>query len=157
MVVRGVRGFLRDHSGVSSVELALLTPLLVGMLLMMTDIGMAVRQRMVMDHILRLGAEAAMRGAGSTQIVEALEAAVADHATARMAGLQVATPVRSCRCAESGAAAVDCARDCADGAAPDVLHALSATLPYRSLFLGERLDITLRSTLMVQVLPDFAP
>lgn len=151
-----MRGFLRPEPGVSAIEFALIAPLVLTMLLMMTDFGLAVQQRMTMDHILRLGAEAAMRGATEAQIAATLDAAVTDHAHARMSTLVVAAPIRVCRCPETGDAPVDCAADCADGTTPYLFHEFSAQLPYRSLLMGNRLDITLRSRLMVQVLPDFA-
>ena len=146
---------LRGDQGVSTLELALLAPLLVGMLLMMTDVGFAVQQRMTMDHILRLGAEAAMRGANEAQIAEALAAAVQDHATERMDGLQVAAPQLLCLCPETGDAAVSCEMTCASDVAPDRYISVSAAMPYRSIVMGGPLGVTLRSRLMVQVLPDF--
>lgn len=149
-------GFLRDETGVSAVEFALIAPLLVMMLLMMTDFGMAIQQRMTMNHILRIGAEAAMRGASDAQIAATLQAAVDDHATARMSTLTVAPPMRMCRCPQTGNLPVACTEDCAGGEAPDLFHEFSATLPYRSILMGEGLDITLRGRLLVQVLPDFA-
>lgn len=151
MVVAPLRRFLREERGVSAVELALIAPFVLALLLMMTDIGFAVHQRMTMSHILRLGAEAAMRGADEAQITAALDAALEDHATARMEALDVAAPQRVCRCPESGEAPVDCAQDCAGDVPPDVYWEFGAELPYRSLLLGERLDITLRSRLRVQV------
>lgn len=151
-----MRAFLRAEAGVSAIEFALIAPLVVGMLLMMADFGLAIQQRMTMNHILRIGAEAAMRGATDAQIAATLEAAVADHAGPRMSTLVVAPPMRLCRCPETADAPVDCATDCAGGRAPDLFHEFSATLPYRSILAGDGLSITLRGRLLVQVLPDFA-
>lgn len=151
MVVTPLRRFWDGEQGVSAVELALILPFVLSLLLIMADLGFAVHQRMTMSHILRLGAESAMRGDDANEIADTLEAAVDNHATARMAALDVAAPREECRCPETGETDVDCTTTCAAGVAPDRYYQFSASLPYRSLLLGERLDITLRSRLRVQV------
>ena len=151
MVVAVLRRFIRHTAGASAVELALIAPFVLGLLLVMADVGFAIHQRMAMNYILRLGGGAAMLGANEDRLIETLNLAVDDHATARMADLQVADPAWVCRCPSANDAVIDCAQPCPNGEPPDVYVALAAELPYRSILTGDALDITLRSSLQVQV------
>ena len=49
-----------DEAGASAVEFGMFAPILLFGVLMTVDIGMALGERMEMDHIVRAGAESAM-------------------------------------------------------------------------------------------------
>ncbi|MCC1482896.1 TadE/TadG family type IV pilus assembly protein [Roseibaca sp. Y0-43] len=152
MVVSVFRRFICHEAGVSAVELALIAPFVLTALLFMMDLGVAIHQRMAINYILRLGGEAAMRGAGPEQLVETLDQAVLDHATARMDTLQIAPPRWICRCSGADDVIVPCSQNCASGRPPNSYVELSAEMPYRSLVMGDRLNITLRGNLQLQVI-----
>jgi Flp pilus assembly protein TadG len=58
-VLEGARQFWSDKAGASTVEFALLAPLLITALLTAFDLGGALQQKMKMAHIMRVGAETA--------------------------------------------------------------------------------------------------
>ena len=154
MVVAVPRRFIRDTDGVSAIELALIAPFVLAMLLLMTDLGFAIHQRMAMNYILRLGGEAAMMGAYDEEIAETLNQAVIDHATTRMEDLDIKPPARVCRCSGADDIEVSCTQPCPNDGAMDIYVELSAEMPYRSILMGDTLNITLRSELQVQILAD---
>lgn len=157
MVVRVRRRLLRADSGASAVEFALIVPFLAVLLMVLIDVGFALHQRMTMDHILRLGAEAAMQGQSAEAIGAALQSAAQDHATPRMSGMTVDAPVLVCWCAEAPQTPVACDSTCASGRRPSAGYALAAALPYRSLFLQDRLGITLRTRMTIEIPRWFLP
>ncbi|WP_273523375.1 TadE/TadG family type IV pilus assembly protein [Rhodosalinus sediminis] len=140
--------FRPGDSGAAATEFALLAPVLVVLLLSTVDVAMAINQKMIMHHILRIGADAGMRGASSEEIADALETAAEANATSRMAALDVQAPSLQCLCADT---VIACGGTCADGTGPGALYQFSATLPYESFFGGERFAIDLDAQLAIQV------
>lgn len=152
MVVKMEPRFPVDNSGVSSVEFALIAPFVLALLLIMIDLGFAIHQRMTMSYILRLGAEAAMRGGGDEIVSATLRQAIEDHALSRMDGLEIKTPPdRVCICPGANETASPCDQPCSLGRSPDVFLEFTASLPYRSILMGSNLDINLHSALRIQV------
>jgi pilus assembly protein CpaE len=63
----------RDEDGVAAVEFSLFAPILFFAGLTAIDLGMALTERMTMDHLLRAGANFAMADPGKAQVEEILE------------------------------------------------------------------------------------
>jgi len=62
-----------DESGVAAVEFSLLAPILVFCCLATVDVGLALSERMTIDHVLRAGANFAMADPGESAVQDALE------------------------------------------------------------------------------------
>ena len=133
-LLRTVRCFASDTRGVAAVEFALFAPLLVFGLLAMTDVGMAVYQRMSVDHILRSGVHHAIEDPGKVAVLATLK----DNA--REDGMWAEGEIgfdvdRFCACAETPETKVDCATSC-DGSRPtSIYYSLSADLTVPGLIL----------------------
>src|SRR5918997_6063445 len=63
----------RDERGAAVVELALIAPVLALMLLLAVDVGLAVNEKMAVDHVMRVGAETAMADPGESKVQDVLE------------------------------------------------------------------------------------
>lgn len=63
----------RDQEGVAAVEFSLFAPILFFACLATVDLGMALGERMTIDHVLRAGANFAMADPGETAVQDALE------------------------------------------------------------------------------------
>jgi Flp pilus assembly protein TadG len=130
----------RCRSGVSSIELALLAPIIIVGLLMMVDAGLAVATRMEMDRNVRAGAQAAMSLNNSAASIEEIVRASAEEA----AELDVAVAL-TCGCAGTP---TSCTSPCASGAAPSVFVSLSAAREFSGLLVS---NLPLRSESRVQI------
>jgi pilus assembly protein CpaE len=118
----------RDQRGVSAVEFALVAPVLFLGLLSTVDIGLAVTERMSLDHVLRAAAQSAMSDQGQDNVRKALEGiasrnfTVASPTADNVAGDAVTLSVeRFCACAENLSARVECSATCA-GSAPTLAY-----------------------------------
>ena len=159
-------GLLADQSGVSAIEFSVFAAILVPILLLAFDVGFAIHQRMIMDAILRLGMQEAMRfdplvtsDERGVLINTALTEAVGALATGRMDPLAVSVAGPLCHCPEALETQVPCDSICAAGA-PHEAYALSAQMTYRSLFVGDLAGlqpIVLRSRAWVQVYTQVVP
>jgi pilus assembly protein CpaE len=63
----------RSEDGVAAVEFSLLAPILFFACLATIDLGMALGERMTIDHVLRAGANLAMADPGTAAVQDALE------------------------------------------------------------------------------------
>jgi len=135
---------LRDQCGVSAVEFALIAPILVGGLLLMVDIGLAVSERMGLDHVLRAGAHAAMAEQDKERILTVLEVTASEHFTIAGSSTQTTSenPVVlsvDCVCSGESTSAAECTA-CAGSAQAHVYYRLSAEKIYNGvIFKGIRL------------------
>lgn len=102
---------LRDRSGVAAVEFALIAPMLVAVLLPMTDLGMGAYQKMRVQDAAEAGAQYALKhGYDSAAITSA-----AQNATSLGTNLAV-TPSEACDCVSGGAlVSTPCGSNCPDG------------------------------------------
>lgn len=69
----------QSEDGVAAVEFSLFAPILFLMGLAAIDLGMAVTERMTIDHVLRAGATFAMTDPGKAQIEEVIEATAKEN------------------------------------------------------------------------------
>lgn len=65
--------FRRRQDGVSAVEFALIAPVMIGALLGMVDVGMAIGERMSIDHVVRAAAQVAISDPGAATVQQVLE------------------------------------------------------------------------------------
>jgi len=126
--------FRRDQRGVSAVEFGLLAPILLGGLLTTVDIGLAVTERMTLDHVLRAAAQGAMTGQGTEDVLKTLKGIASGNFA--VAGQTTATnPVelsvaRECACADNLSAAVACFVTCTGSVPPLPYYRLTAKKTY---------------------------
>jgi pilus assembly protein CpaE len=152
---RKVSELKSSETGVSAVEFALIAPLLALCLTATADVGLAISERMAIDHILRAGAQAAMADPGATQVHKIVQSTLAQ--SARPAGVTLAPVKRYCVCPENANVTPERAPECGTtlcaGAAPQfVYYRLEAAKAYQPMSLPEVLpDFELGSTMQVQV------
>jgi len=151
-----VGAFVRCNSGVSAVEFTLFLPILIFSFLATVDIGLALYERMTIDHVLRAGSESAMADQGNASVDSVLAATAAASLPATK-GLVLSPSNRYFACAESPDASVSSTATCAGGKPTGIFYRLSATKPYDGVFLPitigrfKLLRFELSSATMVQV------
>lgn len=140
---------LRCERGVSAIEFGLISPLLFFSLLAMTDVGFALHDRIRVDHVLRAGAQPAMRDAGEAQVLATLAATARESYTVGAVGgpetIAVAAD-RFCICPSTGATDTTCTSTCT--VEPTRFYTLSASKSYQGIFLPE---IAFAPSILVQV------
>lgn len=152
--------FARCHSGVSAVEFALVLPIVIFSFLATVDIGLALYERMALDHVLRAGSASAMADqdkilAGS--VLNVLETTKAESLPATEGLVFVPPPVRYYACPEAPDVSVPATTTCADDNPTSIFYRLSAKKSYNGLFLPlnigsfELLGFELSATTKVQV------
>lgn len=133
-----VRNFLKDESGVAAVEFALFGPLLVFGLLAMADVGMAVYQRMSIDHILRSGAHHAIEDPGASTVKNVLESIAAAEVLGMWGEGEITFDVqRFCACAEQPETEVNCATSCANSKPTSIYYSMRSDLIVPGLILPQ--------------------
>lgn len=144
-----------SSAGVSAVEFALFAPVLALGFVATADIGLALHERMTIDHVLRAGAQAAMADPGATQVQKVLQSTLAQSATP--ANVTLAPVKRYCACPEDADVAPDAAPACdvapCVNAVPQlVYYRLEAAKTYQPMSLPEMLPaFQLSSSMQVQV------
>ena len=147
-----LRALLRREDGVSAIEFGLIAPMLFFSLLAMTDVGFAIHDRMTVDHVLRSGAQPAMRDAGPSYVLGMLEATaresytVADEGGPDTIALQAE---RFCICPSTGEEDATCTNTCA--VEPTRFYRLSAEKTYDPIFLPTMDMLNFRPSVLVQV------
>ena len=155
----------RGEDGVSAIEFALIAPMLFLSLLAMTDVGLALNDRMTVDHVLRAGAQPAMRDAGAENVLAMLEATACQSYTvpvpeeiAACDAPDGADPIalqvdRFCICpaTETTAEVTDptCTSTCA--VEPTRFYELSAAKTYQPMFLPDMEALNFQPSVLVQV------
>jgi len=117
-----------DERGSAAVEFALIASLLVFLLMLVSDVSLAITARMENGNAARAGAEyAAINGWNSSGIVAAATSATWLSPTV--------TPTQSCGCASaSGIVAQTCGTTCAAGGNAGVYVTVKATASYTPVF-----------------------
>jgi len=144
----------RGEDGFSAMEFGIVAPFLVIGFLSMVDIGLAVYQRMTMDHVLRAGVQSAMADQGADKVRRTLEASATEHFT-----LGGGTPVvgkppitlsvrRYCACPETPTTQTACSTVCPSRQPTLAFYSLGATGRYSGSFMP---DIPLNPVVEVQV------
>jgi Flp pilus assembly protein TadG len=143
-----------DRRGAAAVEFAIGAPVLLGGLVIMTDLGLAMNARMNLDQAVRAGAEFVMGDITDTDQLEELIASAAtgyagdDPNNVDNQARPAVTALKVCKCPNSSAF-VSCADLCtANNTPPYVYYDLGAEAVYDAIFLP---DFTLRTKIEVQV------
>lgn len=125
--LRSAVRFARDQRGVAAIEFALVAPVVVFALVAMADIGLAVRDRMALDHIVRTGAQAATTNPGTQAVLDVLDAA--SHGSLTRAGSAAAlsvSVVQECACPDAPEVTVACATNCSGQKPTYIFYTLRA-------------------------------
>jgi pilus assembly protein CpaE len=134
-----LRALLRCTLGVSAVEFAILSPLLVLGAFGMADTGMAVYERMMINQVLRAGAQPALQGANETVVRTVLEQTAAENFTVaegEATGDELALDVEtSCACPGDAVPGAGCATVCESGSAAFRFYRLSASKTFQGVML----------------------
>ena len=132
---------IRCTAGVSAVEFAILSPFLVLGTFGMVDTGMAIYQRMMMNQVLRAGAQPALRGSNESVVRSVLEATASENFTVadgEATGDELALDVEtSCACPGNAVVGVGCATVCDSGSIALRFYRLSASMTFQGVMLPE--------------------
>lgn len=131
---------IRDERGVAAVEMALISPVLIMGLLLMFDVGIAVKERMVLDNATRAGAQAVMANVNETNEIKSII-----EASMKSTENVTVSVVKDCKC---GDASVACTNWCSSTTPPSVFLKMSAARLRVGFLLP---DHTLRSQTHVQI------
>lgn len=118
---------IRSQSGVAAIEMGLLTPVILIGFLLMTDVGIAVAERMDLDRNVRAGVQAVMALTNDPKDVKDLVLA----STNGTPNVSVAVS-KACACGNSAA---PCNSLCSADEPPSVFLNISASKPYTGLIL----------------------
>ena len=141
------RTFLRGAGGSATVELALLTPVLILILIGLAEYGRAYAEQLGLSRIARAEAQYAAVYQGATAVLAAIKA----KTTTLPSGDRLTYDAeRSCRCA-GGAAG--CSSPCAGGTMPELEVKVSVSRPLRPMlfFPDGRNELTLTATAALRV------
>lgn len=153
----------RGDDGVSAVEFALFAPILFFGLVATADLGLALYQRMTIDHVLRAGAQSAMVDPGKASVRNVLASTAAKNFTvSSQCGDAGADALDLCvnryfACPENPDVEVASSTFCAGSLAPNIYYRLTATKSYEGLFLPISIGrfslgaLTLASSAQVQI------
>lgn len=147
---------LQDKSGVAAVEFAFSAPMLILGVVVMTDLGLAVHERMNLDQAVRSGAEFVMNDVSDKDEIKKLVIAAAtgtysetpnDVESAERPTVTVPDPV--CECPDNPGTAVSCSGTlCSNDMPPSVYYYIHAKKTYEALLLP---DMSLQTEITVQV------
>lgn len=153
--LRLTRRFGRDRSGVAAVEFAIAAPMLLFGLIIMTDLGLAIQERMNLDQAVRSGAEFLMGDVTDEDTVKKYIIASATGAYSDNPGdvekkeRPTVTVVKTCECPENPGTAVDCTTTICTNLLPaSVYYELTAAKTYEAILVT---NIPLETTISVQV------
>ncbi|WP_157739049.1 TadE/TadG family type IV pilus assembly protein [Labrenzia sp. VG12] len=118
---------ISDLRAVAAVEMALVAPFLIFGLLMMLDIGMAVREGLNLDHSTRVGAQAVMSNINEANDISNLILASANEPDKVTIAVE-----KTCSC---DGLAVDCANWCSAKEPPSVFLNISAVKLHKGFLL----------------------
>lgn len=152
---RGTPAALRDETGSIAIEFALLAPMLVFGLLAMVDLGLAISERMTINHVLRAGAQGATNNVGIAAVHEILRTTASKTMTVATNGatgddttLALDVGPMLCTCAAQPNVAVACSTNCAGDTPTQVFYVLTASKTYSGVILPR---FPLSKTLQVQI------
>jgi Flp pilus assembly protein TadG len=149
-----MKSLLRDRSGSSAVEFAITAPVLLGGLVMVVDIGLAMRERMLLDQSVRAGAEFAMNNVNDETTIENMVKASATGVYGTQPGdvnngaALTVDATSTCECPNAPGTAVSCTALCTGDILPYSYWTIAASRNYNALILP---DFALGTEIKVQV------
>lgn len=132
--------FANDRRGTSAIEFAFCAPILIIGLLIVTDIGLAVRERMLLDQATRAGAELVMNNVDD---VDTLEDMVVSSATGAYGSalddvdssdIPEVEVTQICECPDAPGAAVSCTNLCTGDVIPSTYWNFLTSKEYDGIF-----------------------
>jgi Flp pilus assembly protein TadG len=117
----------KDQLGVAAVEMTLISPFLILGLLLMLDVGVAVKERLNLDHSTRVGAQAVMANINETSEISNVVLASASEPENVTISVE-----KTCSC---GSTQVDCANWCSANVPPSVFLNISAVKQHTGFLL----------------------
>jgi Flp pilus assembly protein TadG len=146
-------GAFACRKGTAGIEFAIMTPVLLGGLIIMTDIGLALNAQMNLDQAVKSGAQFVMGDVSNTTDLNRLMTAAATGASyddpnnVNSENAPEFDTLQSCKCPGSDAT-VACNSYCASGSVlPYMYYDITGTQTYEAMTLP---DFELRSTIRVQ-------
>jgi pilus assembly protein CpaE len=145
--------FRRDDKGVAAMEFGLVAPILFFGLLSAIDIGLAVNERMEVNHVLRAGAEAAINKSDEDDVLAIMAATASQNMTPSIDGQGGAgdlnlTVDQFCACPDATEVAVACSTICTGDVPTYVYYQLGGSKDYNSMFLP---NISFAPSIRVQI------
>ncbi len=135
------RDLLHSTAGVSAVEFAIMSPVLVLCCFGMVDIGMAVYERMMINQVLRAGAQPAFQGMNDGVVLNVLQETATQNfsvADGEATGDELEVGVSShCACPGDATVGVTCGATCESGSVALRLYRLTASKAYEGVILPE--------------------
>lgn len=152
-----VRKFTARRDGVAAVEFAIGAPVMLGFLVIMTDFGLAVHERMTLDQAVRAGAEFAMNEVEDPADLKKLIQGAAtgyysdnqdDWDAQSITPPDVSATAKFCECPDAPGTSVACGTTiCSNNLPASVYYKLSAKRTYQGIVI----DIPLQAEMRVQV------
>ena len=145
---------IRSKSGSSAVEFAVGAPVLLVGLVIVTDVGLAVNDRMNLDQSVRAGAEFAMNDVDDETTLEDMVKSAATGAYGDALGdvdsaeIPTVDVTKLCECPDSPGVAVSCTTICTGDLPPSVYYDFIASRSYQGIFIP---DFTMATEMKVQV------
>lgn len=153
-MLRIARNFLRARSGSSAVEFAVGAPVLLIGLIIVTDIGLAVGERMSLDQSIRAGAEFAMNNVEDETTLEDMVRSAETGAYGTALGdvdsseIPTVDVTKICECPDAPGVTVSCTNVCTGDLPPSVFYGFVASKAYQGIFIP---DFTMQTEMKVQV------
>lgn len=153
-MLKSLKKFRRAAEGSSAIEFAVGAPVLLIGLIIVTDIGLAIRDRMSLDQSLRAGAEFAMNNVEDEATLEDMVKSAATGAygaalnDVNSSDIPTVDVTKTCECPDAPGVVVSCTNICTGDLPPSVYYGFIASKPYQGIFVP---DFTLATELRVQV------
>ena len=133
-------GFGRDDKGTSALEFAFCAPILIIGLLIVTDIGLAVNERMLLDQATRAGAELAMNNVDDAATLEDMVVSSATGAygpdlnDVDSSDIPEVEVTQYCECPDAPGTAVSCTNLCTGDVVPSNYWNFLTSKQYDGIF-----------------------
>lgn len=153
-LLKRLAAWRQDSGGTAAVEFAFFAPALFFGLLGMVDFGLAINERMTLDHVLRAGAQHALSDPGETSVLNALNATAENNFTlATNNNPPVSNPLaltvtRFCACPNLTGTAVACSTICSGPKPTFIFYRLSGQKTYNGMLIP---SITAKPSVQVQI------
>ncbi|MFZ5618542.1 MAG: TadE/TadG family type IV pilus assembly protein [Pseudomonadota bacterium] len=153
--LRNLAASLRKNaSGSAAVEFAIGAPVLLVGLIIVTDIGLAISDRMNLDQSVRAGAEFAMNSVEDETTLEDMVKSAATGAygaalnDVNSSDIPTVDVTRTCECPDAPGVSSSCTTLCTGDVPPSIYYDFLASKNYQGIFIP---DFTLETEMTVQV------
>lgn len=132
--------FTKDRRGTSALEFAFCAPILIVGLLIVTDVGLAINERMLLDQATRAGAELAMNSVDDETTLENMVVSSATGAYGQALNdidsgeIPEVDATQFCECQDSPGTAVSCSTLCAGDIVPSSYWSFLTSKDYNGIF-----------------------